>query len=255
MYVKNLKTLYMLASKHSQYQALPTALGALLGELPKTTKFDRERLSFIAENVPLEKAVVLDIGGNTGYFSFESLSLGARHVDYVEGDSAHAEFVSVAGRYLELEERINIFNNYYDFDQSLKKRYDVSYLMNVVHHFGDDYGDPKSDISKAKKLMLSNLNSLSKCSQYLVFQMGFCWKGERSSPLFELGLKSEMIGFIKAGVEEFWEVEKIGVAEKVNNKVVYRDCSNENIARDDSLGEFLNRPIFILKSKVQQNIS
>jgi hypothetical protein len=30
---------------------------------------------------------------------------------------------------------------------------------------------------------------------------------------------------------------------------VFRDCCSRNIARDDSLGEFLNRPIFIMRSR------
>jgi hypothetical protein len=41
----------------------------------------------------------------------------------------------------------------------------------------------------------------------------------------------------------------LGIAEKRGNAIVFSDLSESNLARNDALGEFLNRPIFILRSK------
>ena len=46
-----------------------------------------------------------------------------------------------------------------------------------------------------------------------------------------------------------WAVQAIGIAERHDGRVVYRDLDARNIDRDDSLGEFLNRPLFILRSR------
>ena len=57
-----------------------------------------------------------------------------------------------------------------------------------------------------------------------------------------------MINFISEGTKEFCKIIDIGIAEKKDNLIVYASRNEKNIQRDDTLGEFLNRPIFILKS-------
>jgi hypothetical protein len=66
--------------------------------------------------------------------------------------------------------------------------------------------------------------------------------------LFANGTKRELIDFVRTGIDGIWDIEKIAVAEK-NTKIYYTDLNENNIERNDSLGEFLNRPLFILKSK------
>ena len=46
-----------------------------------------------------------------------------------------------------------------------------------------------------------------------------------------------------------WEVKSIGVPVKIDNPIVYRELGEDNIERDNALGEFLNRPLFILQRK------
>ena len=82
----------------------------------------------------------------------------------------------------------------------------------------------------------------------MVFQLGFNWKGNRNLGLFENGSKVELIDFIAEGVKNYWTIEKIGIAEAANNSIEYCDLNDNNIIRNDKIGEFLNRPIFILKS-------
>ena len=58
-----------------------------------------------------------------------------------------------------------------------------------------------------------------------------------------------MIDFITQGIQSNWDVVSIAVPEKTESGIVYKELNDKNIIREDSLGEFLNRPLFILKSK------
>ena len=191
---------------------------------------------------------MLDIGGNTGFFTFAAIEEGAKEVYYVEGNKAHADFVELSARALDILNKINIINEYYNF-YSDKKRYDVCFLLNVLHHLGDDYGDSSISINRAKELMLEQLNSISGRVKTVVFQLGFNWKGNRELCLFENGTKRELIEFILKGIEGRWSIREIAVAERYEQTIKYVSVDDMNIKRDDTLGEFLNRPIFILDSK------
>lgn len=79
--------------------------------------------------------------------------------------------------------------------------------------------------------------------------MGFNWKGDSKECLFENGTKAEMEQFLKEGTKDYWNILFIGIAEKQNNDIIYQEMNKDNNKRQDDLGEFLNRPIFILKSK------
>ena len=60
-----------------------------------------------------------------------------------------------------------------------------------------------------------------------------------------------MIDYIKDGTQGKWKIVNIGVAVAQEGHIVYMELDDENIIRNDSLGEFLNRPIFILESEVE----
>ena len=72
----------------------------------------------------------------------------------------------------------------------------------------------------------------------MVFQLGFNCKGNITTPLFKNGTKSEMIEFIKNGTKEYWEVIAIGIPERCNGGIVYKELNEKNIIRDDSLVNF-----------------
>ena len=122
-------------------------------------------------------------------------------------------------------------------------------MLNVLHHLGDDYGNSSLSLTKAKEDMFKQLNSLAMKTIYCVFQLGFNWKGDRNLCLFESGTKAELLDFVKQGIDTYWIIEKTGIAVKQKDKIIYEDLNKDNIQRDDSLGEFLNRPLFILKSR------
>lgn len=249
--VTKLRQLYQETSKHSNYQVLAPALRDLMGdsELDICSRHEAERMQFICSHVDFKNATVFDIGGNTGYFSFEALAHGASRVDYYEGNGAHAKFVGQAANALGYGDRLNAHESYLEFSgNSFPLASDVGLLLNVLHHVGDDYGDSKLDVEAARAQIITSLNRMSAYADTLVFQLGFCWKGNRETLLFENGTKSEMIEFIQTGIDGTWEIAAIGIAQKNSDGVTYHSPNPENLKRDDNMGEFLNRPLFILKS-------
>lgn len=248
--IDELKQLYSENSKHSNYQILPSQLLRILGNdaIKVKSRFEQERLDFFLSKLDFEGQKILDIGGNSGFFSFESLANQAVSVHHYEGNQFHSQFVALAAKVLDLDSRMKVTNAYYTFDGSEKEKYDIILLLNVLHHLGDDYGDSSLGMEKSKAQIVQQLNSLATQTQYLIYQMGFCWKGNRDFLLFDDGTKQQMINFVSQGIRDNWEVQAIGIAEKQNGKIIYNMPNEQNIQRDDALGEFLNRPIFILKS-------
>lgn len=242
--------LYQKNTKHSNYQRLPKRIALEIEDkVFVNTRFEEERLEYICRNVEICDKSILDIGGNSGYFTFELIEKGGK-LDYWEGNKEHAEFVKLLSRYFNIStDKLKITNNYYPFDCLNRDKYDVILLLNVLHHVGDDFDDKNITIENAKSKIIQNLNRLSINTSYLVFQLGYNWKGNRNCCLFQYGTKQELIQFILEGITNNWDVLKIGIPEKIDNRIVYCDLGEKNILRDDSLGEFLNRPLFILKSK------
>ena len=250
--INKLIQLYSKESKHSGYQILPERLSRVLPQeyISIKSKYEKERLHYILDKVDIENKVILDIGGNTGYFTFELIDNGAKHVHYYEGNQAHSEFVNISSKILDIEDKIRITSEYFDFENLSSNRYDIALVLNILHHLGDDFGDANLNIEEAKKDIIKQMNNMANISEIMIFQMGFNWKGNRYTCLFENGTKGEMIEFIEKGTSNYWDILKIGVPEKIRGKIIYMDINDENVKRRDELGEFLNRPILIMKSKI-----
>lgn len=244
--------LYNQASKHSSYQILAEPLREHVPpELIKTkSRFEQERLDYILNKVSIAKASIADIGGNTGFFTFELINRGAASSLFIEGNEAQALFVQEAAKIVGFENKVDVHQRYLSFEDELSLiNVDICFLLNVLHHVGDDYNSDIETIEAAKEQIIFSLNQLSQRSKILVFQLGFNWKGNVSCPLFAHGEKREQIEFISAGTEEFWDIKGIGIAGRTATGIVYDELNSENIIRMDELGEFLNRPLFILESK------
>lgn len=242
---------YSNTSKHSNYQILPKRLKSILGDndVVTRTRSEEERLRYVLEKVDFKDKSVLDIGGNTGFFTFELCDAGALKVNHYEGNKEHSEFVGLAAQALDMSDRVKTTNAYFPFDGSFKDKYDVILLFNVLHHIGDDYGDKDTSVERAKSEIITELNGLKDNADTVVFQMGFNWQGDPKKPLFDKGTKEEVIDFVKTGVVGSYVIQAIGIAQRSEDgSIEYADLNDENIKRDDSLGEFLNRPIFILRS-------
>jgi len=243
--------LYRASSKHSQYQALPERLRPLLppGSTWCASRHERERLAFICTKLDFSGLRVADIGGNTGYFSFEILDRAARSVDYFEGNAEHALFVEQAARQLGLAGKLRTQARYLDFSAPFAGTYDVALLLNVLHHIGDDYGDRDTGADQVQQTIRESMTTMARHARCLVFQVGFNWKGNRNQPIFEDGSRSNVIDLVK-DLSAVWDIEAVGIARKAGDEVVYEDMGLASVARDDSLGEFLNRPLFILRSRL-----
>lgn len=248
--------LYNANSKHSKYQILPDILRSFIGEesIEVHSRFERERLAYIVRNLNVKQKSILDIGGNTGFFTFEVLEEGAKHVTYYEGNKVHASFVETAVNRLNLQENVRVNADYFTFAESSSNQYDICFCLNILHHLGDDFGEPTLALQRAKQVMITYINNMALYVDTLVLQLGFNWKGDRNCCLFDKGTKGEQIEFIKNGTVDCWNIEKIGIAEKHGELVAYDDLNSCNIQRQDKLGEFLNRPIFIMRSKTIEGL-
>lgn len=244
--VNKLRMLCSSKSKHSAYQHIhPMVLEKVgLEDLPIHGKAEDERQVYFNSVLDYEGKRVLDIGANTGYFSFSAIEQGARNVTCYEGNQAHAEFLELAVDMLGLATNMQVFNEYYGFDDAPVPAYDICFCLNVLHHLGDDFGDQGLGKVEAKKTIVAMLRNLAGVSDTLVLQMGFNWKGDRNSPLFESGEKREMIAFVQDAVRDVWKIESIACFDL--DEMTYKPVDESNIQRFDGLGEFLNRPIFVL---------
>lgn len=237
--------------KHIGYHILPERFDACLSDPARRNRytfFERERWAWFAEHVDFRDRTVLDIGCNIGYFLFSALDAGARRVVGHEGKASCGEFVRAAVAAAGEEDRFEFHNAYFDF-ATPPPPVGIVLLLNVVHHLGDDYGDPQLGIAAARRGMLEQVNRLATSAQTMIFQMGFNWQGNRHACLFEHGTKREMIDFIRTGTAGAWQVEHVGIAQRIDGRVDYQPLDNQNIERDDALGEFLNRPLFVLRSQ------
>ncbi len=246
-----LMELYKKTSKHSQYQKIPEILAdhVDINAVSIHSRYEDERFAYVSSKMEFEERTILDIGGNTGYFALRCAEDGAHCVDYYDANMDHAEFVKRAAALTGYDERIKIHPQCYDFIAPNKNRYDICLLMNVLHHIGDDFDDRILEVSSARECIIDCLVSMSRIADIMVFQMGFNLQGDIRKPLFTNGTKQEMIDYVKDNCSECWDILFIGIAEKRKQVVRYYDLNDGNAVRDDSLGEFLNRPLFILKSR------
>lgn len=250
--VTRMKELYTISTKHSHYQIMPTFLQGVLDSAAlnkRYSRYERERMEFFKEHISFNGKRVLDIGANTGFFSFEALDSGASEVVALEGNHAHAEFIRVAAEIY--HKRVQVIEDYLPFNGPLiGGNYDVVLLLNVLHHVGDDFGERPIDVEHAKARIIANLNYFADKTAFMIFQIGFSWMTDYSKPLFANGTKSEMIEMICRGIEGVWDIVAIGIAEvDVDGNTRYRERTDANVPRNNDIGEFRNRPLFILRSK------
>jgi SAM-dependent methyltransferase len=246
---RDLVALYEKNSKHSAYQILPRSLTDLIHDevVQGIPRFEAERFEWLKSKLDFAGKRVADIGGNTGYFTFEAIDAGARELVYVEGNSDHAQFVAMAAEMLQAN--VKVIPKYFNFKDDLKGEHlDIVLLFNVIHHLGDDFGDQSLTKYQALEKMKSSINYFADKTDRLVLQMGYCWKGDRTQLLFEKGTKAEMLDFVTDAIHGTWEIEHVGVAEENQGQTVFVDMVESNMARNDKMGEFRNRPIFILKN-------
>lgn len=247
MEIQKLADLMKARSKHSDYQLLHPSLQAMLGDLSQPAgKHEAQRQNYMAQHLPVRGLRVLDIGANTGYFSFAALEAGAQKVISQEGNAEHAHFISMCSEGLGQTDRLEVRPHYYSFTDPGAEHFDVTLCLNVLHHLSDDFGDQALALPEAKAEMLGALNRLASHTRHLWFQLGFNWKGDRTRPLFKHGTKAELIDFVREGTAGHWRIDDIAVVNPATSEYEY--IGEHNLDRFDGLGEFLNRPLFRMHS-------
>jgi hypothetical protein len=243
--MNKIKNLYNSISKHSHYQLLPKSVEKIVGNVFQEIKrYEYERFDYIKDNINLKNSSILDIGSNTGFFTISSIENGAKNATAYEGNEQHSLFLNSIANEFKFD--VDVISEYFYNTDNLDKNFDITFLLNVVHHLGDDFESNDIDMITAKSKMIDMINDISKVTRYLVFQMGYCWKGNKELLLFENGSKTEVIDFIKTNTADYWDIEQIGIFDK---NLKYENINTTNIDKFIEFGEFGNRPLFILKSK------
>ena len=251
--MKNIKDLYDLKSKHSDYQKIPNFIASQLGiEIePSWSKGDEIRYDYITKAIDFKDKEIYDIGGNVGYFAFMLNHYNNCTAKVVELNRDHVDFVNTIINELDLNNISSTCMGYSNQFVENTNKMDVMLNFNVLHHFGDDFGDI-TNIDELKTFIKSNLDLVSYKADYLVLQIGFNWKGDITLPIFKGGTKKEMIDFVRESTKDAWDIISIGIAEQVDGNLLYKDLNGTNIERNDKLGEFFNRPLFIMRSRNYQ---
>lgn len=221
-------------------------LELLDADLSPAGKRESLRWEYMADLSEFAGKSVIDIGANTGYFSLAAIAAGALSVEAYEGNQQHAEFMRESANLLDLADRLKVFNAYFDFGSEQSTSADMALCLNVLHHLGDDFGAADQSMEAAKGQMVEKLHNFARHVGTCWFQLGFNWKGDRNRPLFENGLKSELIEFMRQACDGAWSIENIGIYNPAEQR--YEPLREELLERFDEAGEFLNRPIFLLKS-------
>lgn len=243
-----LTALALASSKHSDYQTLHPMIASLIGGCyAPAGKKEAERFDWMSSRLPLSGKSVLDIGANTGYFSFAAISAGASQVRAVEGNAAHAAFMQTASAALTPRPALTVANRYFDFGAGDAPFHDVVFCLNVLHHLGDDFGNPDLNVSQAKAEIARSLQALARQCDVVWLQLGFNWKGRVSEPLFARGSKQEVIDFVTEACDDAFAIESTAIYDPASG--TYAAASEALKARFDSIGEFLNRPLFLLRAR------
>ena len=242
---ENLSTLLEARSKHSTYQEIHPDLMMLLDSNNSPLgKRETARWECMTKQFDWEALRVLDIGANTGYFSIAAIKADANIVVAIEGNQEHAKFIQLASELMSFQDRITVENRYFNFEER-SDAFDVALCLNVLHHLGDDFGDPLLGIDEAKLKMKRNLQHLSQYARYCWFQLGFNWKGDRDLPLFGNGLKSELIDFVQEACGGYWKIKDVSIYNPHTRS--YEPRNESLMERYNDIGEFLNRPLFLLE--------
>lgn len=246
--LNELRSLALAHSKHADYQLLHPRVAALFGDdVPGARgRHEAQRWSVMQATTPMRGKRVWDIGANTGYFSMAALAAGAQHVLSQEGQRAHAEFVFRCAQALGAQDRLRVAPSYCTFEAAAQV-HDITLCLNVLHHLGDDFGDPSLDMAAAMTAMCRALAALARQTRELWLQLGYNWKGDVRHPLFAGGTKQAQLAFVHEACAADWLTPEVWVFDP--RSAQFEPPTPETLARLDQVGEFLNRPLIRLTSR------
>lgn len=221
-------------------------------EEPIGITLDEQRAAFMFAHHSVQGRRVLDIGANQGYLSVEAALRGAAQVDAFESNEVDGTFLSQTAKHISGLEKMRVHPVGYNFDQPNNKQWDCVICLNVLHHIGRYFDTHIQDMDEAKVLMGQHLKRLLSTGGSVWLQLGYNWKGDTQRPMFLHGTKYEMTDFVHNMVEKYADVSIIGLYNPNANKYERFEkivTSHTLWSRIESLGEFGNRPLYLIKSK------
>jgi len=225
-------------------RATPTVAG------PRSITLDKERAEFMFDHKSSAGKNVLDIGANQGYMSIEAALRGARSVDAFESNAVDGAFLAQLSHRFAALQAVSAQTLNYEFEQDNNGRWDHVICLNVLHHVGRYFDGHVRDLSEAKILMAEYLQRLLTPNGAVWLQLGFNWQGNTQQPMFTHGTKQEMTAFVKQMVGLHAKISTIGIynpQHQAYDEVAYGDWAHPLWQRSDGLGEFANRPLYLIE--------
>lgn len=237
------------------YQSLPQPVLRLLNERgvryeepqTHTDTLDEERLNFLLSRVSpdLIQRGAVDIGANSGYFTISLADFCSGQMIAIEGDTQFVAFIEAVTKELGLSSKIRTNAGVFGFSDIDKHSQGLVLCLNVLHHVGRYFDQSVTNREDAKLLMGRYLCNLVTSFEGVFFQIGYNWKGDSTKPLFENGLKSEVIDFVRESLDSIKCKIHIGIYS--HKEKMYVNPSDLNLTRFDEQGEFKNRPLFYIE--------
>lgn len=212
---------------------------------------DKQRADFMFRQHNVSGQRVLDIGANQGFLTIEAALSGAERVDAFESNDVDGAFLSQAASQLTGLEKVTAHPVNYDFDQSNDDRWNCVICLNVLHHIGRYFDSHIQVLDEAKALMRQHLKRLLSPGACVWLQLGYNWQGNTQRPMFPSGTKQEMTDFVAELIEPYANLAVIGIYNHHTQR--YEVVSNQDRghglwSRVESLGEFGNRPLYLIQS-------
>lgn len=217
---------------------------------PRSITLDKERAAFMFDRKSSAGKNVLDIGANQGYMSIEAALRGAQRVDAFESNTVDGAFLSQMSLLFPALQAVSAQTLNYDFEHENSGRWHYVICLNVLHHIGRYFDDHVNDLSEAKILMAAHLRRLLTHSGSVWLQLGFNWQGNTLKPMFAHGTKQEITEFVNQMVGQHARIATIGIYNphrQAYDEVVYGDWHHPLWQRIDGLGEFANRPLYLIE--------
>lgn len=220
------------------------------GSGARSITLDAERAAFMFAHKSATGQRVLDIGANQGYMSVEAALRGARSVDAFESNDIDGTFLSQAARTFPELGALNAHALNYEFAQN-NTQWSYVVCLNVLHHVGRYFDAHISDMAQAKTAMAVHLQRLLAQGGCIWLQLGFNWQGDTRQPMFAKGTKREMTDFVEGLLGADARITTIGIYSPDSHAyeaVALNDREHPLWQRMEGLGEFGNRPLYLIES-------
>ncbi len=255
--------LYHDESKHSVYQSMPNFVQEALDievKVNQDWRGDVERYHYLIKHLDFSNKIVMDIGANTGYFSLNIANHFAKNVIAYEPNENHGKIITMLAKFFELNNLKTLYEGV-DLDKlSTLEKTDILLHFNVMHHAGHDFdSNYVKNISDLENYAINYLKQLREKAKTIVYQMGYNWGGNKSTPIFSAIDGIQMIeGVERICQKSGWEIDSIGLSKREEEKIVYDyyeyPIKSEDLKflseKQEGLSEFYKRPIFILSNTI-----